>query len=394
MPSSSMLRILFVADLDRNPNSGAAGTEWQTLDALRRRGHRIDEIWADGLPHRIKHWNLHYVFELPRAYEAAIAAKYRECTYDVVHVNQTHCWLAAREQLRQRRPGVLVQRSHGWEPRAEETLKEWRRVFGLRDRQGWRAVPGWFVDHRLAQHARWSVRHAAGTIVSCSQDRDYLMAAYGVPGDRVACIPQAAAPVFRQTPPAPWSPARLKHLLYVGNFSYAKGIHAVGQAAATLLAGDPEATFTWIVPAADREFALGLFPPAVRSRVRAEPWTSQEELAHVYDRHGVFLFPSLFEGFGKVFLEAMARGLCVVGTPTGGMRDVLRPGANGALVPFNSAADVVAAVRNWWSHPEQAGRVSTAAAQTAAEYSWERTAAETESFYERLLSSSSGRRTP
>jgi len=64
------------------------------------------------------------------------------------------------------------------------------------------------------------------------------------------------------------------------------------------------------------------------------------------------------------------------------------------LVPFNSAADVVAAVRNWWSHPEQAARVSAAAAQTAAAHSWERVAAETESFYEKRLSQPSGRRTP
>ena len=394
MPSSSTLRILFVADLDRNPNSGAAGTEWQTLEALRRRGHRIDEIWADGLPHRIAHWNLHYVFELPRAYEAAIAAKFRAQPYDVVHVNQAHCWLAAREHLRCRRPGVLVHRSHGLDDHMEEVLRSWRRGLGVRSRSPLNALPGWFIDRRLAQHGRWAARYAAGTIVSSSGDAEYLVEKRQVPPDRVACIPQAPAPAFRQVPLAPWSPARLKRLLHVGGFTFAKGIHALARAVSDLLLADAEATFTWVVPSADHARAVGMLDARVLSRVRLIGWVAQEELVEIYDRHGVFLFPSLFEGFGKVFLEAMARGLCVVGTPTGGMRDVLRPGANGALVPFNSAADVVAAVRNWWNNPEHAARISAAAAQTAAEYSWERVGAETESFYEKLLSQSSGRRTP
>ena len=52
----------------------------------------------------------------------------------------------------------------------------------------------------------------------------------------------------------------------------------------------------------------------------------------VYDEHGVFLFPSFFEGFGKAFLEAMSRGLVVVASNNGGMRDVIKDGQSGFLV--------------------------------------------------------------
>lgn len=392
MASRSALRILFVADLVRDPDSGAAGTEWQTLAALRRRGHRIDEIWGDGLPHRIRHWNLHYIFELPRAYEAAIAAAYRRQPYDVVHMNQTHCWLAAREHLRRGRPGVVVQRSHGWEPRAEEVIRHWLRVSGHQTRRGWHRIPGWGVDCRLAQHARWALRYAAGTIVSSALDRDYILSTSGTPGEKVACIAQAASPIFREAPPAPWQPNRLKRLLHVGGYSAAKDCATVSQAASTLLELDETATFTWVLPAADCAAALATLPPAVRLRAQAIPWMPQEELVRVYDEHGIFLFPSLFEGFGKVFLEAMARGLCVVGTPTGGMLDLIRPGENGALVPFHSPAAIVAAVRHWWANPAAAVRISAAAVATATAYSWDRVAAETELFYTQVLSQSADRR--
>ena len=61
-------------------------------------------------------------------------------------------------------------------------------------------------------------------------------------------------------------------------------------------------------------------------------------LVQVYDRHGVFLFPSFFEGFGKAFLEAMSRGLVVIASDVGGMHDLIRDGENGFLVAPGDAA--------------------------------------------------------
>ncbi len=62
------LRILVGADVPPDLNPGASGTVLQTNLALRELGHHVDEIWADDLGRRIRHGNLHYAFELPRAY--------------------------------------------------------------------------------------------------------------------------------------------------------------------------------------------------------------------------------------------------------------------------------------------------------------------------------------
>ena len=43
--------------------------------------------------------------------------------------------------------------------------------------------------------------------------------------------------------------------------------------------------------------ALALLPPPVRGRVTFLAWMPREQLMKVYDRHGIFLFPSRFEGF-------------------------------------------------------------------------------------------------
>jgi glycosyltransferase involved in cell wall biosynthesis len=55
-------------------------------------------------------------------------------------------------------------------------------------------------------------------------------------------------------------------------------------------------------------------------------------LAVEYDRADVFVLPTFHEGYGMVVAEALARGLPVISTPTGGIPDLLSDGA-GLLVP-------------------------------------------------------------
>src|SRR4029077_3721101 len=60
---------------------------------------------------------------------------------------------------------------------------------------------------------------------------------------------------------------------------------------------------------------------------------SREELAGFRARAAVFVLPSAGEGFGLVFLEAMAFGCPVVGAACGGITDLVVDGVNGFLVP-------------------------------------------------------------
>jgi len=60
---------------------------------------------------------------------------------------------------------------------------------------------------------------------------------------------------------------------------------------------------------------------------------TQEELRSCYANCEVFALPSKGEGFGLVFLEAMAAGKPVVGGAHGGTTDVVEDGVTGMLVP-------------------------------------------------------------
>jgi glycosyltransferase involved in cell wall biosynthesis len=59
---------------------------------------------------------------------------------------------------------------------------------------------------------------------------------------------------------------------------------------------------------------------------------SRNEIAGCYSRCDIFALPSTGEGFGLVFLEAMAFGKPLIGAVGGGIPDVVEDGKNGYLV--------------------------------------------------------------
>jgi len=71
---------------------------------------------------------------------------------------------------------------------------------------------------------------------------------------------------------------------------------------------------------------------------------SREEIAGCYARAEIFALPSSGEGFGLVFLEAMAFSKPVVGASCGGTLDVVENGVNGLLVPPHNVTELGRAI--------------------------------------------------
>jgi asparagine synthase (glutamine-hydrolysing) len=73
----------------------------------------------------------------------------------------------------------------------------------------------------------------------------------------------------------------------------------------------------------------------VRERVFFMPQSTDRKLAEYYRACDIFVMPSSKEGFGLVFLEAMAFGKPVIGGNFGGTPDLIKDGVNGFLVKCN-----------------------------------------------------------
>jgi glycosyltransferase involved in cell wall biosynthesis len=374
-----------MADTPPDPNRGAAGTEVRTLHALRALGHEVDAIWSDDLGRRIRHGNLHILLEQPRAYERAAVDALARKKYDVVHVNQPHGFRAARAVHRLSPGTAFIHRSHGLELNVEETLRPWIEKFGSDERNAARRVATRALAPLLQRHSKLIAREADGHVVSSSIDAAFLHERMGVPREKIATIPQAAPDDFLQDNAAPMTAQRLRRILNVGQFAFVKGPMIAAAAMNQLAIAEPNLRFTWVCDRASEESIRALLTAEANALLEVVPWTTQEALRDLYDAHGIFLFPSFFEGFGKAFLEAMSRGLCVVASDVGGMHDVIESGRNGMLVPPGDAKAVAENTLAIIRDPARAAAMSVAAAAEARQYTWDRVARALTAFYEARL---------
>ncbi len=84
---------------------------------------------------------------------------------------------------------------------------------------------------------------------------------------------------------------------------------------------------------------------------------SSEELSACYEACEMFALPSRAEGFGLVYLEAMARGKPVIGGAHGGAPEVIEDGVTGFLVPHGDAVQLATSIETLLSDPAMAQKM-------------------------------------
>ena len=103
---------------------------------------------------------------------------------------------------------------------------------------------------------------------------------------------------------------------------------------------------------------------------------THSQLAEIYASADLFAAPSVrardgdVEGFGLVFLEAMASGLPVVASRSGGIPYLIQDGVNGLLVPPADASALADAVNRLLREPELAKRLVQGGQRTAEAYTY------------------------
>ncbi len=87
-------------------------------------------------------------------------------------------------------------------------------------------------------------------------------------------------------------------------------------------------------------------------------------------RQDVLVFPSLFEGFGLVILEAMAQGMPVITTSHTAGPDLIEEGVDGFIVPIRSAEAIAEKLRLLSRDRDRLSAMQEAAQQKARSHTW------------------------
>lgn len=95
-----------------------------------------------------------------------------------------------------------------------------------------------------------------------------------------------------------------------------------------------------------------------------------DALSRAYASADMFVFPSAFESFGLVLLEALASGLPVVSSNVGGAPTVIREGRSGYLFEVNDLNGMVNSVQRVLASPAVLSSMRLTARQDAEAHSW------------------------
>ena len=97
------------------------------------------------------------------------------------------------------------------------------------------------------------------------------------------------------------------------------------------------------------------------------------------------LFPSVYEGFGMVGLEAMACGLPVITTRLGGMMDVIEDGATGVFIPTRDSQALAEATLALLADRRRREEIGGRARERARSWTWHSVAERHERLYQQIL---------
>lgn len=251
-----------------------------------------------------------------------------------------------------------------------------------------------FLPNRLALlYARRMIRRGlmkGSRVIAVSHNtkadlKDY----FGIDGKKIRVIYNGVEDVFRHRLPAAEIESSLASLgiqrpyaLFLGNPKPHKNLHNVLRAFARARE---------LRPFEEQLLCVGDRGPVdlktrqlcdllgIAERVRFAGHVPQEALPAVYQGASLFLYPTLYEGFGLPVIEAMASGVPVITSNGSALREIAEGFAQ--LVDPLDVEDMALAIARCMTEPELRSALIQLGQRRSADFRWERAAEKTRDTY-------------
>jgi phosphatidylinositol alpha-1,6-mannosyltransferase len=216
----------------------------------------------------------------------------------------------------------------------------------------------------LPRLRRRALQRATMVLAPSRATAEHVITLQGVAAERIRVLPWGLDPDF-ETRASVNSAERLPRtfpqgrvILTVGRWlaeERYKGMDTLIQALPRLLLRWPEIQLALVGAGDDREWLVNIARDSgVQRHVHFLSGLTYEELSACYAACEVFALPSSGEGFGFVYLEAMARGKPVIGGAHGGAPEVIQDGVTGYVVRHGEVVQLVTSIDTLLCNPELA----------------------------------------
>lgn len=238
------------------------------------------------------------------------------------------------------------------------------------------------VQGRASQLANAIAFRMSRRVVVNSRDvEDYIVAHYAAPRDRIRVVANGVD-VERFHPAS--HPPEVPHIVTVGRLVQQKNHALFLRAAAELAKRVPAARFT-IVGAGPLRADLERLAATLGIAERVTFAGERGDVDAIVRGASIFWLTSRWEGMPNVVLEALASGVPVVATGVSGVRELIEPGVQGAIVALDDCDGFVAHTQEWLRDPERLSRMRAAARARAMQFSPERMSATLAGVYDEIL---------
>jgi glycosyltransferase involved in cell wall biosynthesis len=239
------------------------------------------------------------------------------------------------------------------------------------------------------------VRRSDRVIVDSQSTREDLVELLGTPPERIDVVPLGVGTIKRCEPLAE---RELRERLDLGERRVALSLSAkrphknlmalIGALARIPAERRPVLVLPGYPTAHEAELRERAVSAGVQSDLRFLDWLSGEEFEGLWRVAEVFVFPSLYEGFGLPVLEAMARGVPVACSKASSLPEV----AGDAALTFDPRDEsaIAAAIERLLSDSAEVDRLRSRGLERVRQFTWERTARLTLDSYGRANSLENG----
>lgn len=236
-------------------------------------------------------------------------------------------------------------------------------------------------------------RRARAVITDSLSSKRDITTLLEIPAARVHVVHLAANEIFRPVRDAQALAAMRQkydlegeYVLYLGGFDHRKNLKMLLLAFAALVDDSSlKARLVIAGPLPGRESSFFPDPRAMaerwdlKDRVSFIGWVPDEDKPALYSEATLFVFPSLYEGFGLPPLEAMSCGTAVITSNRGSLPEVVGDGA--MLVDPQDADDLARAMNALLRDEVQRKELSAKGLERARVFSWKKTATQTMEIY-------------